>query len=181
MAIPSLQINIENLHIESIQGDSITATCFEKFGIQTKVLDANSVSIDKDKNILSGTLQFDCNNCLDIAPTLALAAFITQTKVTLTGLQNLKHKESDRLKVLYTELNKFSPNSATIISDDVLYIHRTTEINFEETLETYGDHRIAMAFSVLATYGDLKISNPQVVSKSFPVFWEEMGKSGYEF
>ncbi len=180
LAIPNLQIDIENISINSVQGDSICIEYFKKFGVSTKENSHNHISMVKDKNIIQNELLFDCCDCLDIAPTLALAAFITQTKVTLTGLQNLKHKESDRLKVLCTELNKFSPNSATIISDDVLYIHRTAQINFDETLETYGDHRIAMGFSVLASYGDLKINNPDVVSKSFPGFWDEMGKAGCE-
>ena len=181
LANTGLLVDIENITTNSLQGDSICISYFEKFGINTKQVSPNKISISKTGSIIDNELIFDCNDCLDIAPTLALAAFITQTKVTLTGLSNLKHKESDRLKVLYTELNKFSPNSATIISDDVLYIHRTSEINFDETLETYGDHRIAMAFSVLASYGDLKINNPEVVSKSFPGFWEEVGKVGYQF
>ncbi len=178
LAIPGLQIDIDNLSINSLQGDSVLMSYFEKFGLSTNEIHPNNISIIKDKNFIPQALTFDCSQCLDIAPTLALAAFITHTKVTLTGLENLKHKESDRLKVLYTELNKFSPNSATIISDDVLYIHRTAEINYDGTLETYGDHRIAMAFSVLAAYGDLKINNPEVVSKSFPSFWDEIRKVG---
>jgi len=181
LANSDLRINIENLSTNSIQGDSICISYFEKFGIDTKEISSNKISISKDESNIENKLFFDCNDCLDISPTLALAAFITQTKVTLTGLSNLKHKESNRLKVLYTELNKFSPNSAAIISDDELYIHRTSEINFDNVLETYGDHRIAMAFSVLASYGDLKIANPEVVSKSFPSFWEELEKFGIKF
>ncbi|MDZ4756716.1 MAG: 3-phosphoshikimate 1-carboxyvinyltransferase [Bacteroidota bacterium] len=180
LAIPALKIEIENLTTHSLQGDSIISEYFKMFGVKTIQFDGNKISITNNQNTLNTEFEFDCTHCLDMTPTLALAAYITQTKVKLTGLANLKHKESNRLKVLYTELNKFSNNSATIIADDILYIHRIEPINFDETLETYADHRIAMAFSALAAFGDLKINNPEVVSKSFPSFWDELKKLGVE-
>lgn len=174
LAAEHLQIEINDLYKNSIQGDSVVVDFFEKLGVTTNWISEHQVLISKTQNKVDDYLEFDCTNCPDLAPTVAVAAFVTKRKVTLTGLQNLIYKESNRLEALYTELNKFSAGAAVIKENHILYIHRTEAIDFNPVLETYHDHRMAMAFSVLAYYGDLKMSEPGVVSKSFPRFWEEL-------
>jgi 3-phosphoshikimate 1-carboxyvinyltransferase len=101
-------------------------------------------------------------------------------KAKLTGLKTLKLKESDRIVALKTELEKFG--AIVEITDSSVLINENRNQKPEKipTINTYNDHRMAMSFAPLALYfKQLYIQNPEVVSKSYPLFWEDLKSVGF--
>jgi len=89
----------------------------------------------------------------------------------LTGLHTLKIKETDRLVALKTELEKLG--AKVDITDESLYLHPAKAIKPNTLIATYNDHRMAMAFAPLALKVPIIIENADVVSKSYPKFWND--------
>ena len=144
---------LRNLHLDSKQGDAIVAKWFENFGVQS-VQDGNDIIIGKNHSIFSNDLSFDFINNPDLYPTIAATCAGLGINAQFTGLQNLKYKESDRVAAMTMELSKSN--------------------NFD----SHNDHRIAMALAPLAMkIGAIEINNADVVSKSYPNFWEEIEAS----
>ena len=93
-------------------------------------------------------------------------------------LHTLKIKETDRLEALKNELTKLGATVA--VTNESLILQKTLEINKNITIATYQDHRMAMAFAPLALKTPIHIENADVVSKSYPDFWEDLKKIGFE-
>ena len=110
----------------------------------------------------------------DIAQTIAVTCFGLGLECFLTGLHTLKIKETDRLVALKTEIEKLG--GEVTITDETLYLKPSTKINENIAIATYDDHRMAMAFAPLATKVSIQIKNANVVSKSYPTFWEDLKK-----
>jgi len=115
-------------------------------------------------------------NTPDLAQTIAVTCFGLQIGCKLTGLHTLKIKETDRLIALQNELQKFGAN--VTVDNDSFKMEAASMINSEVTVETYQDHRMAMAFTPLALKTSLIINDPLVVSKSYPDFWKDFEKLG---
>ena len=156
---------IRNLHIDSKQGDAIVAKWFEQFGVKS-IQDGNDVIIEKSvetfpetsQNNHNRVLQFDFINNPDLYPTIAATCYGLGIEAQFTGLRNLKHKESDRVAAMTTELSRVGTRRATSLQFD-----------------SHNDHRIAMAIAPLAMkIGVIEINNADVVSKSYPNFWDEI-------
>jgi 3-phosphoshikimate 1-carboxyvinyltransferase len=96
----------------------------------------------------------------------------------LLGLHTLKIKETDRLKALYIELTKLGGNVE--VTEDTLTLSKHSRIRKNISIDTYDDHRMAMAFAPLALKVNLRINNAEVVSKSFVSFWECIQKMGFD-
>lgn len=159
---------LRNLHLDSKQGDAIVAKWFEQFGVKS-TQDGNDVIISRVGTQRATSLQFDFIDNPDLYPTIAATCAGLQIEGRFTGLRNLKHKESDRVAAMTTELVKI-PSVRT---------RRATSIQCDDTIvfDTYDDHRIAMALAPLAMkIGAIEINNADVVSKSYPNFWEEFRK-----
>lgn len=153
---------LKNLHLDSRQGDAIVAKWFEQFGVNS-VQDGDDVVISRERTQQTTTLQFDFINNPDLYPTIAATCAGLGVKARFTGLRNLKHKESDRVAAMETELVKTHGHA---------FQHQDNPIIFD----TYGDHRIAMALAPLTMkIGAIEINNADVVSKSYPNFWNEFG------
>jgi len=111
----------------------------------------------------------------DPAQTLAVVAAFAKGKTKITGLSTLRHKETDRLKALKTELKKMGIKSQTTENSITIAGGQPRGAK----IKTYDDHRMAMAFAVAgARIPDVIIENPGVVSKSFPEFWRMLKKAG---
>ena len=95
----------------------------------------------------------------------------------LSGLHTLKIKETDRLTALKTEIEKLGGNVK--ITDRSLELLNTGKINQNVLIDTYNDHRMAMAFAPLGLRVPININNPKVVSKSYPDFWDDLQKLGF--
>ena len=170
---PELSVNLIGLTNISIQGDSITAAIFEKLGISSIETNTGLV-IKKDKNALE-FLEFNLLNAIDLAPALCVACAALNINATIFGLQNLKIKESNRLLAIVNELNKFG--YAVNSLSDAIIINQTSNIDFNKsiTINTYNDHRIAMAFAPLAIlFNQLKIDDITVVTKSYPNYFNDL-------
>jgi 3-phosphoshikimate 1-carboxyvinyltransferase len=167
-------IEFENLHSQSLQGDSIVAKWFEKFGVETIFSGKKTIITKKSKPLISA-LDLDFTDYPDLAQTLAVVCAALNIPAKLTGLSSLRDKETDRLQALSQELNQICAKN--IIEKNSLIIHKHDELNFSKPVKTYGDHRMAMAFSVFSClHNHVEIFQPEVVNKSFPNFWTEINK-----
>ena len=117
------------------------------------------------------------NSSPDIAQTIAVTCFGLGIACHLTGLHTLKIKETDRLQALKNELEKLG--TIVSITDDSLTLKPSEKINENVTIKTYQDHRMAMSFAPLALKSNIIIEDAEVVSKSYPTFWEDLKSIGF--
>ena len=172
------QITLSSYKQDSLQGDSALVDIYKNFGVETVFNSNNSIRILKDSNLKLETLNFELNNCPDIAQTIAVTCFGLGIGCNLTGLHTLKIKETDRLEALKTELSKLGANISVTV--DSLTIQQSNNLNSNIKIATYQDHRMAMAFAPLALKTSLIIQDPEVVSKSYPTFWEDLKNIGFQ-
>ena len=165
-------LKIGSYNINSIQGDKKLIDIYSKLGVET-VFENDIISI---KNINSpdslDSLELNLSDTPDIAQTIAVTCFGLGLSCDLYGLHTLKIKETDRLEAMKIELTKLG--GVVDITKDSFHIKKVVEIKSNVTIETYNDHRMAMAFAPLAICKPISINNPDVVSKSFPDFWTHL-------
>ena len=168
------QITLSAYKKNSLQGDSVLAKIYLDFGVETSFVD-NSVTLKKvAKGNSPDSIErtYDLRNAPDIAQTIAVTCFGLGINCHLTGLHTLKIKETDRLEALHTELSKLgAPISVT---DETLTLAASSAIKSDVAIDTYNDHRMAMAFGPLAIKTSLIINDAEVVSKSYPDFWRDL-------
>jgi len=171
------EITIGSYKSESLQGDSVLADIYEKFGVTTTFLN-ESITLRKVLNIdANSKIELDLKNAPDIAQTIAVTAFGLGLECYMIGLHTLKIKETDRLVALKTELEKLG--AEVIITDLSLHLKPSKTVNSNITIATYNDHRMAMAFAPLGLKVPIVIENAHVVSKSYPQFWEDFKTIGF--
>lgn len=170
-------VTISSYKKESLQGDSVLAKIYKTFGVSTE-FNKNSVTISKTSKATVIT-NLDLQKAPDIAQTIAVTAFGLGLPCHLTGLHTLKIKETDRLVALKTEIEKLG--GSVTITNDSLTLEASTSILKDVQIETYNDHRMAMAFAPLALKTDLIIKDYMVVSKSYPTFWEDLKRLGINY
>jgi 3-phosphoshikimate 1-carboxyvinyltransferase len=162
---------------ESFQGDSALVQIYESLGVQTVFNSSEkNISLSKKNIELPDSLLLNLSNTPDLAQTIAVTCFGLGISCKLTGLHTLKIKETDRLSALKNELEKLG--AAIQIDENSLYLEKNSQIYSNKTIETYKDHRMAMAFAPLAVKTDLTILDAEVVSKSYPSFWKDLKKTG---
>lgn len=165
------QITLSSFKENSLQGDFSLVEIYKNFGVET-VFNTNHMLLRKVENFKPETLNLKLNNSPDIAQTIAVTCFGLGISCHLTGLHTLKIKETDRLEALKIELTKLG---ATIyVTNDSLILEQSENIKPNISISTYQDHRMAMAFAPLALKVPIIIENAEVVSKSYPTFWEDL-------
>lgn len=169
------EMRLGGLQKDSLQGDSILQTIFTNFGVASTWEDADLVLHKTNK--IKNSLNLDCSDFPDLAQTLAVTAFALGVSLRLTGLHTLKIKETDRLVALQQELQKLGA-SIQIDTESLTLDARESDIIENACIETYEDHRMAMAFAPLAIKVPIQIENPEVVMKSFPEFWSVWNELG---
>lgn len=170
-------IFLEGLREQSLQGDAVLAWMFPFLGVSTK-FEEGGVRITKN-HYKPRAFAFDFEECPDIVQTCAVVAAVNKIPLLMRGLNTLRVKETDRIQALINELQKLGVGG-TEPGKGLLEI-RTFDGKVASQLEidTYEDHRMAMAFAPLAiVYPGLIMHDPSVVGKSFPGFWEELKKLG---
>ena len=173
------EITLSSYKKNSLQGDSALVEIYKNFGVETVFNNNQSITISKINvhNSFPFGEGWDGANSPDIAQTIAVTCFGLGIGCHLTGLHTLKIKETDRLKALKNELTTLG---ATIsVTNDSL-----TLVSGSPPLEglgvaTYQDHRMAMAFAPLALKVPIIIEDAEVVSKSYPKFWEDLQSIGF--
>ena len=174
-----IQISLSSYKENSLQGDSALVEIYQDFGVETTFNSDNSITISKERihNSQLTTHNSQLNNSPDIAQTIAVTCFGLGMGCDLTGLHTLKIKETDRLEALKMELTKLGAEIS--VTNDSLYLKSSSAIKEKISISTYQDHRMAMAFAPLALKVPIIIENAEVVSKSYPSFWEDLKKAGF--
>jgi len=174
----SSEINIGTYFKNSIQGDKKLVEIYDKLGVKT-IFKNNKVSLKKTRNFkLPKKLELKLNDTPDLAQTIAVTCFGLGLPCDLYGLHTLKIKETDRLLALKVELEKLG--ATVIITEDSLHLKKSIIIKKDIIINTYDDHRMAMAFATLGIVKPIIINNPKVISKSFPSFWSVLEKLNFK-
>ncbi|MBT0606652.1 3-phosphoshikimate 1-carboxyvinyltransferase [Aequorivita echinoideorum] len=171
------EITLSNFRENSIQGDSALVSIYESLGVKTTFYASeNKIKLSKSKGQLPDSLILNLADTPDLAQTIAVTCFGLGMSCSLSGLKTLKIKETDRLVALQNELQKLG--AVVKIDDETLFLESSKKIVAGIAIETYNDHRMAMAFAPLAVKTELIINNAEVVSKSYPDFWKDLAKTG---
>ena len=173
----SSEIRLSSYKKESLQGDAILAEIYKSFGVET-VYETNSIVLRKTKEHNKEHLTIDLNKAPDIAQTIAVTCYGLGVSCELLGLHTLKIKETDRLEALHSELTKLGANIS--VTPTSLYLNSSSEIVADVSVETYNDHRMAMAFAPLGMKIPLEILDADVVTKSYRNFWKDLQKIGFQ-
>lgn len=169
---------LPGLNKYSLQGDSRITEIMANFGITSQFRDGGVVLKKEEKK--PERKIFDLKDCPDLAQTVIVCCAALGHSATFTGLETLKIKETDRIKALQTEVEKIG---VQLIEKNLTYKLDCSRLAFPEKLSisTYEDHRMAMAFAPLALkVKELEIQDPEVVKKSYPAFWDDMKKAGFD-
>lgn len=176
------KITLNGLSEKSTQGDSVVADIFKDF-VQSSFQD-NTVTIESVSHDRSSAFRYDFLECPDLAQTVVSALAAMKINGSFKGLKTLLIKETDRVQALNAELGKYgvrftgdvSQNQWELISGK--FDAQTQPI---PEIKTYEDHRMAMALAPLSLVtGEMRIAEPDVVTKSYPAFWEDLRKLGFE-
>ena len=172
-------IALKGLDEKSLQGDSCLMKYFEKLGVDSQFEDEELTLMPSPEQL--SHIELDLSEQPDIAQTIAVTCCMLRIPFRLTGLATLKIKETDRLEALKTELAKLSFD-LRIEQGSVLIWEGDQHPVFEQPrIDTYKDHRMAMAFAPAALYiPGLIINDIEVVSKSYPEFWGHITEAGFE-
>ncbi|MBK6572396.1 MAG: 3-phosphoshikimate 1-carboxyvinyltransferase [Saprospiraceae bacterium] len=168
-----VQIKLPGLYPNSYQPDGRVVEIFKRLGIDT-VYDEVGVIISKnpDFNLPEDILHFDCIETPDLAQTIAVACAGLGISVQISGLSTLRIKETDRIHALEIELRRLGLNP--VAGPNEILIPKGALKNPLEPIQTYGDHRMVMAFTPLVSIlGELSIFDPLQVKKSYPGFWDQ--------
>ena len=173
------EISLPALKEKSLQGDSQIKNIMKIFGIATSKTN-NGIAISNLGLSLDTKEVLDLKTCPDLAQTIVVIAAALGKNMAFTGLETLKIKETDRIAALQNELAKIG---VTFTEDNLVYTLNTDNLHFPDkvTFATYEDHRMAMAFAPLALLiNEVEIEEMQVVEKSYPYYWEDLKKAGFE-
>jgi len=168
------ELNIGTFYKSSIQGDVKLYEIYAKLGVETKFIKSSSRILIKKINdfIKPDHIDLDLTENPDIAQTIAVTCFGLGISCDLFGLHTLKIKETDRLEALKIELSKLGANVK--VTNNSFHLAPTFSINNGISIETYNDHRMAMAFAPLALMTPIIINDPDVVTKSYKDFWKDL-------
>jgi 3-phosphoshikimate 1-carboxyvinyltransferase len=170
------QIKLLGLKKDSLQGDSEIVKIMEKLGVST-IFEDDGVLLKKIPAVKD--FEWDFTHCPDLAQTIAVIGAAKGIGMKMTGLESLKIKETDRIVAIREELAKFGIQ-AIDVNDSELHIS-PQELKAPNTMiKTYKDHRMAMAFAPLGLRFEVEIEKPEVVEKSYPRFWEDLQKGGFQ-
>ena len=177
-AITKSKLTIKNLDINSPQGDKRIIHILEQMGCNIKIDSENKSIIISNTNDLK-PIELNMGDIPDLFPIICILAVFAHGKTKIYGAQHLRYKESDRIHAMYTELKKLGVNVKEF-NDGIEIIGPNNLRNIK--LNTYNDHRIAMAFSILGTMMDeLIIPDIEICKVSYPNFIEHLKILGVQY
>lgn len=173
------EIELKGLFKESLQGDAAGAKLFAQLGVATDYK-AGGVVLRKNGNVCQ-KLIYDFVNEPDLAQTFVTTCAFMDIPFCFTGLQSLKIKETDRIEALKCELRKLGYVLTDTNGSILEWNGERCEPEAHPVITTYEDHRMAMAFAPasLVRKEGIEIAHPEVVSKSYPHFWENLESAGF--
>lgn len=172
--IGSGEVFLAGLQLNSLQGDSEVADLFEQLGVKTEY-QTDGVLLSPTEKIVS-KFENDFVNQPDLAQTFAVTCCLKEIPFIFSGLQSLKIKETDRIAALINELRKLGYVLTEPGEGMLAWEGEHCQPASIISIETYEDHRMAMAFAPVALRYPIIIEQPQVVSKSYPNFWEDFNQ-----
>ena len=171
---PDTVIELLGLKPKSLQGDSAIVDIMRSMGV---VSTFTNTGVTLTKGPAESSLAWDFTDCPDLAQTVAVCAAMNRVSLTLTGIESLKIKETDRVWALQTELQKVGARLIEIELNHRYEVRPLAQsVASVPRIETYDDHRMAMAFAPVAMQREIVIEEPVVVAKSYPSFWDDMAR-----
>lgn len=175
------EITLPGLSSESLQGDSALVGIFENLGVKT-AFEEQGIGLFKTKPLCTH-FEFDFTLNPDLVQTLIATCIALKITFRFTGTQTLRIKETDRILALQNEMRKFGVILSSADTGEWIAWDGKSNFNSRKgvSISTYEDHRMAMAFAPLALRtGEILIQDPEVVSKSYPGYWKDMERTGFE-
>ncbi|MCP2043557.1 3-phosphoshikimate 1-carboxyvinyltransferase [Pontibacter sp. HSC-36F09] len=169
-------ITLLGLREDSHQGDKAIVDIMRRLGVYTEF---KPEGVRLTKKHAEKRVTFDFSNCPDLAQTVVALCAASGITVEMTGLESLRIKETDRIQALQIEVLGMGA-SLDERTPGIFQMNPTLMINRELNFRTYQDHRMAMAFAPIALLQSVQIQEPEVVRKSYPRFWEDLEKMGFE-
>jgi 3-phosphoshikimate 1-carboxyvinyltransferase len=171
------EVELSGLFGNSYQGDSRGAEIFSRLGVSTTFTDRGVLL--KKTGRCAERLEEDFADIPDLAQTFTVTCALLNIPFHFTGLQTLKIKETDRIAALVAEMAKLGYVVREQNNSELIWDGEYVQPQESPVIETYEDHRMAMAFAPAAIYRpQLTIAEPQVVTKSYPGYWEDLKKAG---
>lgn len=178
------EVKLTGLMDGSKQGDSTTRYIFSLLGVKTQFESkqagiAQTVTLKQNGRCVP-KLEYDFINSPDLAQTFVVTCAAKGIPFHFKGLSTLKIKETDRIEALKTEMRKLGYVLQDHNNSELIWDGERCDPSFEQGIDTYEDHRMALAFAPYALLHDkLIINNPQVVTKSYPHYWEDLRLAGF--
>ena len=173
----NIELSFLNFRKDSFQGDINVCKYYELFGVKTTFQNGKLIIKKRNNFNYPEKIIIDLKDNPDLAQTIIVTAFGLNIPTKLTGLSTLKLKETDRLEALRNEL--INLGASCIIDDESIEIFKSNKLNKNYIINTYDDHRMALAFAPLSVIFPIEIQDPKVVSKSFPEFWSILEKLNF--
>lgn len=176
---------LPGLRDASRQGDSVVRYLYSLLGVKTAFKNDDhgqntKVALTRHFSALT-RMDYDFINQPDLAQTFVVTCCALGIPFHFTGLASLKIKETDRIEALKTEMRKLGYVLRDVNDCELEWDGELCEAEDNPSIDTYEDHRMAMSFAPLAiTLGCIRINNPEVVSKSYPNYWDDLRKAGFE-
>ena len=170
------KIEIRGYKSDSLQGDRVITAIAEKFGVKSTFTDKGLI-LEKTESVNS--FEWDFTHCPDLAQTVAVVCAAKGIECTMTGLESLRIKETDRITAIQNELQKFGGDLIELVPNEKYKVISSGFKVDGQTVVTYKDHRMAMAFAPLALLGEVTIEGPEEVAKSYPDYWDDLKKAGF--
>ncbi|MDR1408327.1 MAG: 3-phosphoshikimate 1-carboxyvinyltransferase [Tannerella sp.] len=174
-------IELKGLSADSLQGDAAIVSLFGRLGVET-VFTSQGVVLGRKARMQPQEMVCDFADIPDMAQTFAVTCAALDIPFSFSGLQSLKIKETDRLKALVNELAKFGYKVQERDGCILTWDGSRCETPGAPVVATYEDHRMAMAFAPMAMRcaGGIRMADIEVVSKSYPGFWDDLRTAGFQ-
>ena len=174
----STEISLPGLSLKSLQGDAQTAAIFKHFGLQSTET-SQGISIFR-QGLPDDQFEFDFISQPDLAQTMAVVVSGLRMKAWFKGLESLRRKETDRISALRKELSKFNIFTDEPVEGELRIDAGKALFDREVIIDTYDDHRMALAFAPLCLISyRLMLRDPDVIRKSYPGYWSDLRKAGF--
>ena len=177
-------VRLSGLMDGSKQGDSVVKYIFSLLGVKTSFESRDGERLQVVTLKRSGRcvprLEYDFVNSPDLAQTVVVACCAKGVPFHFRGLSTLKIKETDRIEALKKELLKLGYVLKDINGSELVWDGTRCEPQKHAVIDTYEDHRMALSFAPLGLLKPIVINNPQVVTKSYPRFWDDLKMAGFE-
>ena len=179
------EVVLEGLNDGSKQGDSMSRYIFSLLGVKTTFEPSSLPGMQRvrlrNKGHCVPRLEYDFVNAPDLAQTFVVTCLALNVPFVFSGLKTLKIKETDRIEALKTEARKLGYVLHDVDNSQLIWDGERCEPQQNVAIDTYEDHRMALAFAPLSfVMPEIRINAPHVVTKSYPHYWTDLRSAGFE-